>query len=383
MLNLHIVQAEHGDCLILEYGSGSNPEYILIDGGPSGVYETHLKPVLQDIPARQRTLQRVVISHIDDDHINGVLELVKDQQARVKRGQRPTVTIKELWHNTFSTIVDVDVRDLPPDRRAAVRAVHDLSANAIDLDEPDAAPDGDEEEPKSIPQGDELTGEAGRLKLPINLGFRPTRLITVDGAPRPIAEFRPMNMYVVGPSRENLRRLQTDWLKWLARPKAPGREVEAEEVPEPDDSKFNLSSIMLLAESDGKRILLTGDGLGEDLVQGLEQAGVLAAGETLHVDVLKLPHHGSARNVSAEFFRRVTADRYLISANGRDDNPDLLTLKWLVDVAREQGRAIELVITNWTRSICELMRARDPEEYGYEVVAMEPGKHELVLKVAG
>jgi len=34
MLTLHIIQAEYGDCLILEYGIQPNPKYILIDGGP-------------------------------------------------------------------------------------------------------------------------------------------------------------------------------------------------------------------------------------------------------------------------------------------------------------------------------------------------------------
>jgi hypothetical protein len=59
--------------------------------------------------------------------------------------------------------------------------------------------------------------------------------------------------------------------------------------------------------------LFTGDGLGEHLVQGLEQAGMLGPGEAFHVNVLKLPHHGSARNVSREFFWRVTANQ--VAAN--------------------------------------------------------------------
>jgi hypothetical protein len=138
---------------------------------------------------------------------------------------------------------------------------------------------------------------------------------------------------------------------------------------------------MLLAEADGKTILLSGDGLGEDLIHGLEQAAMLKPGGTFHVDIFKLPHHGSARNISPELFRRVTADQYVISANGKDGNPDLLTLQWLVEAAREQRRAVEIAITNWTQSICELMRACDPADYGYQVVAMEPGAHSMLLQL--
>ena len=49
----------------------------------------------------------------------------------------------------------------------------------------------------------------------------------------------------------------------------------------------------------------------------------------LHVDVLKVPHHGSSRNVEEDFFRDVTADHYVISANGKYDNPDAETLKMI------------------------------------------------------
>jgi hypothetical protein len=49
------------------------------------------------------------------------------------------------------------------------------------------------------------------------------------------------------------------------------------------------------------------------------------------VDVLKLPHHGSIRNVDEHFFARVRARNYVISANGRDGNPEDQTLALLCD----------------------------------------------------
>jgi hypothetical protein len=64
--------------------------------------------------------------------------------------------------------------------------------------------------------------------------------------------------------------------------------------------------------------------------------------------VLEIPHHGSERNVTAEFFKVITADKYLISANGRDDNPSLTTLRWIAETAREQHRLIEIIITYTT-----------------------------------
>jgi beta-lactamase superfamily II metal-dependent hydrolase len=51
----------------------------------------------------------------------------------------------------------------------------------------------------------------------------------------------------------------------------------------------NLASLMLLVEEGGKSILLTGDAPWDQIVDGLEQTGRLAEGQTLSIDVVKVP----------------------------------------------------------------------------------------------
>ena len=79
-------------------------------------------------------------------------------------------------------------------------------------------------------------------------------------------------------------------------------------------------------------MLLTGDGLDTDIVEGLESAGLMDEGRC-HVDILKLPHHGSDRNVSREFFAKVSADHYVASGDGRHGNPEIHTLE-LIEASR-------------------------------------------------
>ena len=69
------------------------------------------------------------------------------------------------------------------------------------------------------------------------------------------------------------------------------------------------------------------DARGDRIIDGLKSIGLLQPAKSLHVDVLKVPHHGSANNVEEDFFRSVTADHYVMSASGKYDNPDLDTLK--------------------------------------------------------
>ena len=103
--------------------------------------------------------------------------------------------------------------------------------------------------------------------------------------------------------------------------------------PHSSTSPFtNLSSIVVLAEAEGKRMLLTGDARGDKVLGGLEIVGLLtASGDTMHVDVLRCPHHGSANNIETISSRRVTADHYVFSGNGEHGNPERETMEMLFE----------------------------------------------------
>jgi hypothetical protein len=372
MLNLRAVQAEQGDCLVLEYGTELCPRYVLIDGGPSRVYDDHLRAVLSQIRDAGHKLDLVVLSHVDDDHVNGLLDLAGDLRKQRRAGEQETIGIDEVWHNTFSQTAGSEVEE-------RVRALTGRPATSRDL-MGRAALTG-----RSIRQGDELTREAKALDIPINHRFAPGYLITIDAVPEPVL-LGNLSLQVVGPTKGNLTELKDDWLKWLEKNEKPLLSRDPAEAlraaAAADSSVPNLSSIMLLAEAEGKRLLLTGDGRGDQVFEGLEKAGLVEPGGRLHVDLLKVPHHGSMRNATPEFFRTVTADQYLISANGKHDNPDLDTLRWIVEAAGAQGRPIQIYVTNATDATRQLVLEREPGEYGYELIEMAPGEHSMVLKMA-
>src|SRR5438552_2251715 len=100
MFQLHVVQAAFGDCLLLEYGSNS-PHFILIDGGPPDIFPLHLKPSLEQI-VQAAPLDLVVLSHVDNDHVTGLLDYfieLRDTPAGLPMPQG-------LWHNSFAATVD-------------------------------------------------------------------------------------------------------------------------------------------------------------------------------------------------------------------------------------------------------------------------------------
>ena len=79
-------------------------------------------------------------------------------------------------------------------------------------------------------------------------------------------------------------------------------------------------------------MLLTGDGHGDDILAGLERARrARRSTARIHVDVLKVQHHGSEHNIDEEFAARVTADHYVFCGNGEHENPDLRVVRLLFD----------------------------------------------------
>jgi len=371
VFKLHIIQADYGDCLLLEYGTAADPGYILIDGGPSPVYQNHLRRRLQAINAAGAKLDLAILSHVDEDHIVGLLDLLTELQHQRAAGVAAMIAIGALWHNSFAGSLGADVENRFRELRPGDSPSQALSPPV-------------DRQARSISQGDDLTQLATCLQIPLNPEFATHGLVCVDDAQTAIP-LRNLRLSVVGPTQKNLQSLRKKWLNWLKAQEAQRALPAArttEDLVKSDESVPNLSSIMLLAAAEGKTILLTGDGRGDDLLRGLAQANLLDATGHLHVNVLKMPHHGSQRNVSRKFLATVTADAYVICANGKDDNPDLKTLQWIVETAKAQGRVINIYVTNPTDSTRQLRARYDPVVYGYRLLEMAPYEDMMTVELA-
>jgi hypothetical protein len=367
MLTLRIVQAYHGDSLILKYGSPGNEKYLLVDGGPNETYADHLKAELEKITAAGGVLDFIAISHVDGDHLVGILDLLAEIQEQQTNGQPETIDVGGLWINSFADTIDQGGGIA--NRFAAALAIAQQSAvpnSAAGL--------------AGIGQGRQLRIRATQLGLGLNDSF-PNNLVCVDDAPNPL-QFDNLSLTVVGLTRANLNALRAEWETWLDTHEPNLASGNLRLMANADRSVPNLSSITFLVEADGKSILFTGDGRSDHLLDELDAAGRLDANGLLHVDVLKVPHHGSDRNVTKTFFRKVTADTYVISANGHPDNPDLATLIWIVEAAHAQSRPIRIVAANPELSLGKLLEEYKPADFGYVLEIMTSDAHFQDLELA-
>ena len=158
----------------------------------------------------------------------------------------------------------------------------------------------------------------------------------------PVEVASGLSFRVVGPMQPEIAALHQKHEEWLEKLHREGRSPPEALAAYVDRSVPNLSSIVVLAEAAGKSMLLTGDARGDKILEGLELIGALPAGGTLHVDLLKVPHHGSANNLDDDFFQRITADHYVFSGDGEHGNPERESLQMLWDARGDAPYTVHL-----------------------------------------
>jgi hypothetical protein len=339
MFRLEALRARHGDCLLLHFGE---QQLVVIDGGPPGVFKQSLEPRLAAIRKQRKladgkplVIELMMVSHIDADHIAGLLELVRRLKDFKDSKEPAPWRIKRFWHNSFDDTIATGLGASASVSASAPATVAAGGAAAVDAAQAFAA-DADvfvaskDLSPASIKQGRDLARLLPGLELDGNPPFE--GLVEYrNGGNAKAVKFGDLTLTVIGPNEQNVALLRDDWAEKVVdvikkeKDKAKATAIVADYV---DDSPYNLSSIVMLAECQGKSMLFTGDGRGDHTLDELDKAGLLQSG-VLKVDLLKVPHHGSSRDVELDYFQKIHAKHYVISADGKYSNPDIETLEMI------------------------------------------------------
>jgi hypothetical protein len=385
LLTLEPLQAEEGDSLLLYWGSTADTRLAVIDGGPGNVYQNTLRPRLEEIRTRRGSGQLIIdlamVSHVDNDHIVGVKKLFRQLRDEVTNNlaiERRPLSVKRLWHNTFNDVlgdaVDAYYKKLTaslastsPGGGPNITMIERLADVFRAKESPDPGADATDialvlaghGEGRELRNSFDLLHSKGliaSLNAPFQDNGKPT-LIMLDVSTEPVT-ITGLTFKVVGPMKAEIQALQRDFDKYI---KEKGLVESSLLAAYADRSITNLSSIVCLVEMGGKRLLLTGDARGDKVIQGLATAGLLAE-DPLEVNILKVPHHGSDRNVKPDFFNKILAETYVFSGNGKHGNPERDTLEWLID-ARGKKDIYKIVLTYTVEEI-DLERERHYVRHG-------------------
>ncbi len=292
MFRIHALPAGNGDALLLEYGTDSNKHHVLVDGGRS----TTSKALIRHLRKYAPSLDLVVVTHVDLDHIGGILNLLAPNSL---------VRVKEIWFNGF---------------------VHLERRQKDHLGERDLL---------GPVEGEQLSERIVRAGISWNKRLAGRSVVVDDGGVSPrTVEVEGLRLTILSPSWDALEDLKGVWEELVTKeglvPGAAGPRLDGEDglpdlLGDEDDlqvladrpppkniTKANRSSIALMAEFEERRCLLAGDAAPNVLISSLG----LLPDNMRDIHFFKLPHHGSHSNVTKELLEQVRCKRYLFTTDG-------------------------------------------------------------------
>lgn len=344
MLKLKMYPAKNGDAFLVDAAGA----YILIDAGYKSTFTDHIVSDLTHLSRVGHRLNLAVSTHIDVDHIGGMLEFF---QSNGTSGERKIIDVDEVWHNSlrslpssaYSPETKQDISLLQAIQRRGFPSESELLLNPIGV--------------KQASTLSKLLRESGYVW---NSGDG-TQCISNASPIRDLPN--GVHIRILGPTITRLERLREWWKKemrrlgyrggaqandltddayeiWCATALQPSQPVvtpisaryvhKLEETYEPDTSIPNGCSIAFIVYLNEWRVLFLGDAWAEDIVTELRR--INPQSDKFLCDAIKISHHGSLHNTSVELLSLIDAPCYFISSDAsRYDHPDFEVLAEIVD----------------------------------------------------
>jgi beta-lactamase superfamily II metal-dependent hydrolase len=304
MYKIHLLPALFGDSILIEYGKKEKPCYILIDGGPYYGFKD-MMAALKKVAPGMKELELLVITHVDIDHIDGIITLLNQPKL--------PFTIKDIWFNGYE--------QLKPLKSGLLGAL----------------------------QGEYISLLLKKNKLPHNKHktFGGKAIMVKDYNKLPLIKLPGgMEIMLLSPGQGALLDLKVKWEEEIAEinkkstvedrwkkehryPQlAPGllgfniKKLQEAEVAG-DKSIANKSSIAFIGTYNGKSCLFAGDATSDFLLKAIDPMLKKSGKPRLSLDAWKLAHHGSKKSNLVSLMQKIDTKNMLISSDGsRYHHPD-------------------------------------------------------------
>ncbi|EHM7983046.1 ComEC/Rec2 family competence protein [Elizabethkingia anophelis] len=270
-MEIKFLKAGSGDCIIIH----NETKNILIDGGNESNY---LIDQYQEIINKNEIIDLLIITHHDDDHIKGILDLFNFIE---KKNERPKI----------NTIIFNSPRKINNSLTKNEESKHLSYKQAFELE-------------KILLKNGDITWLTS-LECDSDEVFKDT--------------FGELDLKIFSPSKEILKKYSlhkdaylngANRCDWNTSLKELGKLLDDKSQ---DSSSSNRTSIVVSITFNGKKILLTADVTPERFNDIIDQ--IRGTQEKVHFDLIKLPHHGSYKSLNSKILQKIICFDYLISTN--------------------------------------------------------------------
>ena len=297
-MKIKFLKAFNGDAILLSFKEGTQPRNILIDGGTSATYQQvnelgkieygPLKKALDQIRKKGEIIDLLILTHVDDDHIGGILKWVENDKYA-------SSLIGKVWFNSGRLISEYFKKEEIPE-------------NLIDLHFADVYA-------RSIGQGVKFEDYIQ------NNNIWDRRIIKAEDQ----IDYFGLTFNILSPSEEKLKILLKKWKKEKPdslKMKGPTNDYTptltqhlANDKFLEDTAEHNGSSIAMIIGNQEKRMVFLADAHPKVIVNSLKKLG-FSAEKPLKAEFVKISHHGSKLNNSVEMLKMMKTNKYIISTNG-------------------------------------------------------------------
>jgi beta-lactamase superfamily II metal-dependent hydrolase len=308
---------EHGDCSVIIFDEKDRKACIVIDGGEFTKSATALETFLEN--ENIRTIDLMIGTHIDQDHINGLYRFVMEQREK-EREDKPSIGINEYWGPLPSAVY---INNVQPT---------EVSDPRVSKEPRESADSWHDYVAKSIGQNNDLYSELAKMKVPI----KHPALNNL-----PVNPFENISLEILGPDTQ----IPADTIKG-AKSGFTVRKSGGMKIKSLDDLKAalavnrkelaiaanrnanNQSIVVKLTPNAGGdsdwSFLFTGDAEHEAWEEMTDNPDI---SKKLASKVLKIPHHGSHQNGITERGAECVKPEYSVNLVGQKHGlPDKETM---------------------------------------------------------
>jgi len=371
-IKIKMYPANVGDAFLVTITDSDCISNIIIDMGLSETYQNKIKPDLLRLNESGMSIDLLVVTHIDEDHIQGAIDFFTENGS-----DNTIIRVKEVWYNSLKHIT----------REPIVKNKQLKIPTSLEVDSYDEG-----ENNISAKQGTALANILEQFGYNWNTSTD-GNAINIDNYN--FLNFSNFSIELLSPNTKKLDSLNKFWKREL-KANFCSLELESklsnedkfeqvviqdeESVIELDDissKKINLrslkeqvpsvldkrppngSSIAFIIHAMNKKFLFLADAhpdiIFEQLINKYGNA---------KFDAIKLPHHGSNKNLTVELANILNSNLYFVSTNGsKHDHPNLDALAKIITKEHfkkiafnyANSRFLELEYLNLDEFSCELV----------------------------
>lgn len=285
-MKVKVLEAFNGDCILVNIEKSN----ILIDGGIGRTYSRKLKNEIKRLIERGEYIDLLIVTHIDDDHIGGIVKLFQDDEIDKS-------FIKKVWFNS-----------------EVLMANH---FENLEIDPQEIIIENNNSNKMSVKQGCTLEERLKELN-----GWEQD--LVMFGGIFLNWKLSSSEITVLTPRKDSLVGLRKKWKreKPSTNKMSSCKEDYSLSIEElrirsfkEDNSITNKSSISFVLKHRNKQILFLGDSHPSDVERSLRELGY-SKGKKLKVEYMKLSHHGSKGNTSDSLLELIECENYIVSTDG-------------------------------------------------------------------